>query len=228
MEIIHYGQHEDQFIEVHVPSKVNSPNQWLVLVHGGYWRDKYNLSLSDPLIELLLNKGFKVVNIEYRRGHHPWPIPEEDVKKAIQFFKDSTFFKGEEIILIGHSVGGQLALNNASQAERIIALAPVTDVLYTKEHHLGNEAVKDYFGDAPDSLLKEASPLSRLPLKTKTLMIHGFNDEQVKIETTFKYIEKNNKNNIDLYAYAVFPHMDCIDPEGKHIDVMINWIKKHK
>lgn len=228
MEILLYGQHKDQFSEVHIPSKVNNSSQWLVLVHGGYWREKYNLSLSNPLIELLLDQGFKVVNIEYRRGSHSWPIPEEDVKNAIQNFKDSHFFKDEEIILIGHSVGGQLVLNNASQADRIIALAPVTDVIYTKEHHLGNEATKDYFGDASDSFLEEASPLFRLPLRTKTLIIHGFNDEQVKMETTFKYIEKNSKNTIDLYTYADFPHMDCIDPKSKHIDMMLNWIKKEK
>lgn len=34
MEILLYGQHKDQFSEVHIPSKVNNSSQWLVLVHG--------------------------------------------------------------------------------------------------------------------------------------------------------------------------------------------------
>ncbi|WP_412518641.1 alpha/beta hydrolase family protein [Staphylococcus simulans] len=227
MEVLQYGDHEEQFIDVYASNDKNEKHEdkWLVLVHGGYWRQQYDRSLNDKMIEVLTNKGYNVANVEYRRGEHKWPTPEEDVKKAIQTFRNSEFVgTGESLILIGHSVGGQLVLNNEDEADRIIALAPVTDVPYTKEKELGRKAAEEYFGDVSEDILYAASPLSRLPLNTKTLIIHGFDDTQVEIETTLDYVSKNTDNTIDLYALSSLSHMDDIEPEGRHFDLMLEWI----
>lgn len=227
MEVLQYGDHEEQFIDVYASNDKDGKHgdKWLVLVHGGYWRQQYDRSLNDKMIEVLTNKGYNVANVEYRRGEHKWPTPEEDVKKAIQTFRNSEFVgTGESLILIGHSVGGQLVLNNEDEADRIIALAPVTDVPYTKEKELGRKAAEEYFGDVSEDILYAASPLSRLPLNTKTLIIHGFDDTQVEIETTLDYVSKNTDNTIDLYALSSLSHMDDIEPEGRHFDLMLEWI----
>ncbi|MHD0396601.1 alpha/beta hydrolase family protein [Staphylococcus simulans] len=227
MEVLYYGDHEEQLIDVYVSNDKNGKHadKWLVLVHGGYWRQQFDRSLNDKMIEVFTNKGYNVANIEYRRGEHKWPTPEEDVKKAIQTLRNSEFVgKGEAFILIGHSVGGQLVLNNEDEADRIVALAPVTDVAYTKEKELGRKAAEEYFGDVSEDILYAASPLSRLPLKTKTLIIHGFDDTQVEIETTIDYVSKNTDHTIDLYALSNLAHMDAIEPNGRHFDLMLEWI----
>lgn len=226
MEELYYGDHEEQLIDIYpAPDTIaEHDDKWLVLIHGGYWRQKYDRSLNDKLIEMLTREGYNVANVEYRRGEHAWPIPEEDTKKALQAFKSSRYVDNQEIILIGHSVGGQLVLNNADEADRVIAMAPVTDVPYTKEQGLGRNAVEEYFGDITEAALEAASPMSRLPLKTKTLIIQGFNDSGVKVESTLAYVSQNEENTIDLYAFAHLGHMQCLEPKGRHIDLMLEWI----
>lgn len=227
MKELYYGDHEEQLIDIYeAPDALaEHDDKWLVLIHGGYWRQKYDRSLYDSFVEMLTREGYNVANVEYRRGEHRWPTPEEDVKKALEAFKSSEFVKdNQEIILIGHSVGGQLVLNNADEADRIVALAPVTDVPYTKEHGLGENAVIEYFGDVTDAALEAASPMSRLPLKTKTLIIQGFNDSGVKAASTLAYVSQNDTHNIDLYAFGHLGHMQCLEPKGRHIDLMLEWI----
>ncbi|PTI94023.1 alpha/beta hydrolase family protein [Staphylococcus simulans] len=231
MEVLYYGDHEEQLIDVYASNDKNGKHadKWIVLVHGGYWRQKFDRSLNDKMIEVLTNKGYNVANVEYRRGEHKWPIPEEDVKKAVQTFRNSEFVgEGQSLILIGHSVGGQLVLNNEDEADRIVALSPVTDVPYTKAKELGRNAAEEYFGDVSEDILYAASPISRLPLNTKTLIIHGFDDTQVEIDTTIDYVTKNTENTIDLYAFSSLAHMDNIEPEGRHFDLMLEWVDQEQ
>ncbi|MCP6646252.1 hypothetical protein NL493_29330, partial [Klebsiella pneumoniae] len=76
--------------------------------------------------------------------------------------------------------------------------------------------------------LYAASPISRLPLNTKTLIIHGFDDTQVEIDTTIDYVTKNTENTIDLYAFSSLAHMDNIEPEGRHFDLMLEWVDQEQ
>ncbi|UDV06558.1 S9 family peptidase [Staphylococcus pseudintermedius] len=65
-------------------------------------------------------------------------------RAAIQHFKTSTY-QPRQLVGIGHSVGGQLVLLNAKLFDQIVALAPVTDVLYTLHQHLGQDAADRIF-----------------------------------------------------------------------------------
>ncbi|MCG3401675.1 alpha/beta hydrolase [Staphylococcus massiliensis] len=227
MEQIKYGEHEDQHIDIYHNEDQEKPNTWLILIHGGYWRQKFSKSMLDTFLNALLHEGYSVVNVEYRRGTFEWPAPIEDVTSAIQAFKDSDFYHDETLISIGHSVGGQLALLASNEVDRTIALAPVTDVPYTKEHDLGDGAAEAYFKDAGDDVLKEASPIHQTPVQSETLIIHGFDDEKVHMATTLTYASKNLKdqNNITLYGYKLLPHLECINPESFHMKDMLDWIQ---
>lgn len=226
VEQLQYGSHSDQHIDVY-PHESNKSDHWIVLVHGGYWRSRFDKQIMNPYIDALVNEGYSVVNVEYRRGpENAWPIPNEDVASAIETFKNSDY-RPKQLIGIGHSVGGQLVLLNHHLFDHIVALAPVTDVLYTLHHHLGQDAAAEYFKDASTHVLKDASPLMQTPVEPDTLIIHGYNDTSVHIDTTLSYVQENYKHDmfITLYALPYLDHLDCINPEAVHHEMLLNWLK---
>ncbi len=225
VEQIEYGTHEDQHYDVYENQQAQF-NAWIVLIHGGYWRQKYSKSMMDPYIDFFIDSGYSVVNIEYRRGsEHPWPCPTEDVAQAVSHFKDSNYAP-TQVIGIGHSVGGQLALLQADLFNQIVALAPVTDILYTLHQHLGQDAVAEYFNTSATHTLREASPLTQTPIDVETLIIHGFNDTSVHIDTTLSYVQENYKygHYMTLYALPYLDHLDCINPTATHQNMLLEWL----
>lgn len=78
---ISYGAHEDQHYDVY-DNEQKTSQAWIVLIHGGYWRQKYSKAMMDLMIDTLIEAGYAVVNVEYRRGTaHPWPIPRSPMYK---------------------------------------------------------------------------------------------------------------------------------------------------
>src|SRR6476620_1780926 len=62
-----------------------SPRGVVVVVHGGFWRHAYDLSLGRPLAADLAATGLAAWNIEYRRvgGGGGWPTTFDDVAAAV-------------------------------------------------------------------------------------------------------------------------------------------------
>ena len=59
-----YGERRDQFGELTRPQEAGAPWPVAVLIHGGYWRSKYDLRLEDPLVPDLAGRGWAVWNLE--------------------------------------------------------------------------------------------------------------------------------------------------------------------
>lgn len=227
MKKINYSADADCFIQIAEPETITQ-NKLLVLIHGGYWRQEKALDTITGMQELFVSLGYLVCNVEYRRGvKNPWPIPLMDVKSAIRKIKER--YPTYEIVLIGHSVGGQLALLNADEVHQIVALAPVTDLIYTNEHQLGDDAVLEYFGSAADTNeLLAASPYHHLPLTVeKCLIIHGSDDVRVAVETTLDYVKKNllARKNIELLVLPKMAHQTIIEPDQEHFAYIEKWLK---
>lgn len=95
----------------------------VVLIHGGYWRERYRLDLMHPMAADLQARGYAVWNVEYRPmdvAGGGWPGTFEDIAVAVDSVADldSEAIDPGRIGLIGHSAGGQLALWVAGLAER--------------------------------------------------------------------------------------------------------------
>ncbi|EOC9198926.1 alpha/beta fold hydrolase [Staphylococcus pseudintermedius] len=222
---ISYGAHEDQHYDVY-DNEQKTSQAWIVLIHGGYWRQKYSKAMMDLMIDTLIEAGYAVVNVEYRRGTaHPWPIPSDDVAAAIQHFKTYTY-QPRQLVGIGHSVGGQLVLLNAKLFDQIVALAPVTDVLYTLHQHLGQDAAAEYFDSSSTHTMRAASLLMQAPIDVDTLIVHGFNDTSVHMDTTLSYVQENYKHGqyLTLYALPYLDHLDCINPGATHLNMLLEWL----
>src|SRR3712207_83752 len=98
-----YGPHPEQVADLYPGERV------VVLIHGGFWRERWRRDLMAPLAEDLQVRGLGAFNVEYRRLDCGGGLPEtvDDVRAAIEHLRG---LGHEPIGAIGHSAGGHLAL----------------------------------------------------------------------------------------------------------------------
>lgn len=231
-ETLSYGTDESQNLALSWPADVASPRGIVALIHGGYWRSNLHASLMEPLAASLLENGWAVANIEYRRGASgPWPAPLEDCRQAlsvVQAVGRERRIQGP-VITVGHSVGGQLAILTANLADAVVALAPVTDAERTYAEALGENAAHEYFGTSPaetPGIYRQASAVRQLPIRTPTLLIHGANDSRVPIGHSLDYTRAAQAagSPVFLREYEELGHLEDIDPLAPHWPDVLTWI----
>ena len=115
-----YGPNEHQFVRIHRPSPTGTSKDFIVfaIIHGGYFKAKYGIDNSgvNSLVPMLLERGYSVAMIEYRRIGHPgggWPGSNIDIVHALnKVYEEMAKFNHPEItiVVVGHSAGGTLAL----------------------------------------------------------------------------------------------------------------------
>jgi dipeptidyl aminopeptidase/acylaminoacyl peptidase len=107
--VIHrYGSDPAQFGELWVPDGPAAGT--VVVIHGGFWRARYDLSLGRPLAADLVARGYAAWNLEYRRvlGGGGWPGTFEDVAAGIDLLATLPV-DTSRVVAVGHSAGGHLA-----------------------------------------------------------------------------------------------------------------------
>ena len=81
-----YGAGRSRFGELHLPERVG-PHPVAVLLHGGFWRRRFDRTLMDGLCRDLTASGWAAWNLEYRRlgflAGGGWPATFEDVAAGI-------------------------------------------------------------------------------------------------------------------------------------------------
>ncbi|MGO2053058.1 hypothetical protein CIK76_15945 [Glutamicibacter sp. BW80] len=229
-QVLSYGGHPDQRITLVHPQDQSSRGT-AVLVHGGYWRQRITAAVMQPMLEDLLQAGWSVANVEYRRGpEHAWPMPSSDVAAAIRLVRSTLRDQGREqhVVLVGHSVGGQLALLNADLADSVVGLAPVTDAAKVFEEDLGDSAAIEYFRKSPveiPGIYRQASPCAQPAPVVPVLLVHGRDDDRVPLEHTEQYIR--SLGEIAQYTTMIHPRLDhfgIIAPEQHHWDAVRDWM----
>lgn len=113
---IPYGPAYLQFGELYLPdTSTRQPLLTIILIHGGYWRARYDLTLMNRLGEDLARRGYAAWNIEYRRvgdNGGGWPGTFLDVARAADYVKvlaPKYNLDAQRVVPIGHSAGGHLA-----------------------------------------------------------------------------------------------------------------------
>jgi acetyl esterase/lipase len=118
---ISYGKDSLQFgdlwIPVSLPARTHAGGlaPVIVMIHGGWWQNTYDLAYCGFLCNALKTMGIAVWSIEYRRVGDPgggWPGTMQDTAAGFDFL--TTLAKSYPIDLhrvaaAGHSAGGQLA-----------------------------------------------------------------------------------------------------------------------
>ncbi|ASU83628.1 alpha/beta hydrolase [Nocardiopsis gilva YIM 90087] len=221
-----YGTHPSQVIHVRQPdTDADAPFPVAVLLHGGWWRDRYDARLMEPLAADLAEAGWLVWNIEYRRTGDDgggWPRTLDDVRTALDLLKVRLADGAEpgdpsRVVAFGHSAGGHLSLMAAlgSPLTIVVGLAPVTDLRTSLHAGLGEGAVSAFLGPDPaDELVEDSSPLRRIPIGTVQLIVHGKRDDRVPVEQSRAYVKAARAagDRVDYIELLDADHFDVIDP----------------
>jgi acetyl esterase/lipase len=241
LQTIAYGPSEHQVGDLYLPNAGYAPV--ICLLHGGFWRMPYGRDHIEPIGRDLVDRGFAIWNLEYRRMGVPgggWPGTLQDVAEGIGHLAaladDTDAMDLNRVTVVGHSAGGHLALWSAKHAqERVkiaaaVGLAAVSDLRLAHQLHCGNGAVEALLGGSPeDQPLRydTASPAELLPLGVKQLLIHGTYDEDVPVEISRRYARAAGAagDEVCFIELADASHMDFVDPESEAHTVLCRWLK---
>ena len=217
-ERIAYDDDASQFFDLY---RAKNAKGAAVMIHGGFWRAKYDLSHASHLCAALAKEGLNVANVEYRRVGNGggWAMSFDDVRAAIAAAAEPLGF---EPVVIGHSAGGHLALRfaeNAAGIKGVVALAPVADLCLAYDLHLSNDAVVEFIGATPQEKphAYAAADPAHHPSRLPRILIHGVGDDVVPISLSkaFLMARGGDSGKVELVALDGASHMDVIDPTSR-------------
>lgn len=218
--VVRYGEHPDHVANLHLPAGA-PPFPVVVLLHGGFWRARWDRTLLTPLALDLARRGYAAWNVEFRRVGQDgggWPGTLQDVQAALAALASVPELGAGSVALVGHSSGGHLALLAACgrpDVSTVFALGAITDIERARE--LDPDAVDEFLGEAAERVpdrLAAASPVSRLPLGVRQVLVHGKGDPTVPVAMSVAYAEAARQagDEIELVLVAGADHFDVVDP----------------
>ncbi|RPI06046.1 MAG: alpha/beta fold hydrolase [Ignavibacteriae bacterium] len=245
-----YGPLIDQTADLYLPSRPKPPV--VCLLHGGFWRMPYGRDQMNAVARDLVERGYAVWNLEYRRLGSPacgWPDIGTDVTNGIEHLthvaEQGIDLDLNRVALIGHSAGGQLALWCAAQRQggrtllgiprfqikAVVGEAPVADLKRAYEKGIGKSAVAELMGATPDDdpeLYHSASPIELLPLGIPQLIIQDIADSVVPIEIARAYTTTALAagDQVDLIELTGAGHMVFIDPASSAHHTVCDWLDR--
>ncbi len=214
-----YGDDPNQFGELYLPD--GDPRGVVVVIHGGFWLDAYDLDLGRPLATSLAGAGWAAWNLEYRRVGSGGgdPATFDDVAAGLDKLRDLDL-DTSTVVTLGHSAGGHLATWAASRTRdprwaggvdvtHVVSQAGVLDLRAADAQGLGGGAVRTFLGDgAIDPAL---DPIQQVPLDVPVWCVHGDRDSNVPISQSEAYVDA---------ATAAGATAELLEVEGDHFVVI--------
>lgn len=199
-ERLAYGRDPSQFAELHRPT--GESRGVVVVIHGGFWLDAFDLTLGTPLALDLAGLGWTALNIEYRRVGNGGGVPAtlDDVAAAIDLLADARDLDLDTVVTLGHSAGGHLAAWAAARGRfdawqpvrvpvtHVVAQAGVLDLRSGYQDQLGNGAVEAFLGHPPTDVDDAVDPFRQIPLDQPMWCVHGVDDPIVPLSQSQGYV----------------------------------------
>ncbi len=195
--VVSYGPERDQIGDLRLPADGDGPFPVAVLLHGGYWRERWERDTIEPLAIALARRGFASWNLEYRRVGPfggGWPNTCADVAAGLDALVDLAVdypLDLDRVAYIGHATGGHLALwavrrlgvNTIARVRPslVVSLAGLADLEECARRGLGDtgDAAAELLGGEPEECptrYAAASPIRALPLGVRQLVVQGRRD----------------------------------------------------
>lgn len=232
---VEYGDGPEQFGDLWLPTDGSGarPTPVVVLIHGGFWYNQYGLDLMEALAADLVERGVAVWNIEYRRIGDPgggWPGTLTDVADAVDeldALADTYHLDVSDVVVVGHSAGGQLAFWLAGRGELdasapgadpvvepavVIGLGPVSDLANAERDGVGAGAVGELLGGEPDEVPERydvATPV--IAEGVRAVVVRGGDDTIVPAA----YTVPDGGGDIEVVDIDGDDHFDLIDPASE-------------
>lgn len=224
--VVRYGSHPDQVANLHLPASEGGPFPCVILIHGGFWRERWDRTLMTPMAIDLARQGYAALNVEYRRVGQDgggWPGTFDDIAAAADALADIAEIDPARLAAVGHSAGGHLALWLGARADGRVRLrgavsqAGVVDLVQAHADDLGAGAVADLIGGSPADFPERyahASPAARVPLGISQLLVHGADDDIVPPAQSRAYAARAQAagDDVELVELAGADHFDVVDP----------------
>ncbi|GAA4623419.1 alpha/beta hydrolase [Actinoallomurus vinaceus] len=235
-----YGRLPDQVADLRFPRDGAARAPLVIIVHGGFWRSRFDRAHTGPMADDLASRGFATAAIEYRRVGQDgggWPGTFDDVARAVDtvpaLAAEAVPGGIGDVVLLGHSAGGHLALWAASRARLpasapwhlakppavrgVVALAPVAALAVASELGLSNGAADELLGGPAAGLPERtalADPSALLPSSIPSVLVHGSADEAVPVEQSRAYASAARAAGDDctLDELPGVGHFAVIDP----------------
>lgn len=210
-EVERYGDHSLAVGEWFVPAG-DEPTATVVLVHGGFWREKFDRHLEDDLAADLASHGYLCWNIDYRSAALPWPATFIDVAAGYDFVfsgKLADRVDRTRLAVVGHSAGGHLVAWLASRRNLppnapgyrtdmalptlCIPQAGVVALTMAARENVGHGAPQSLMDGEPEQhpdRYRWADPIELLPTGVRTVLLHDRRDDTVPISQSERYVEK--------------------------------------
>jgi acetyl esterase/lipase len=243
-----YGDHSSQVADLFLPEGEGALPV-CVVVHGGYWRQRYDRSLMEDLCIDLAAHGLAAWNLEYRRvgGGGGWPQTFIDVATGVDALAEvEARLDLARVVAVGHSAGGHLALWAAARPTlasgapgsqphvRIVAVvsqAGVADLRLAAELAPSAEPTRALLGDPERNAdaYGHASPRERLPLGVPQLVLHGDRDDTVSRRIAESYAEAAVAagDPCELVVLRDTGHFEHIDSRSDAWRVARDWLARY-
>lgn len=237
-----YGPEPEHVVDVRLPAgpDVRRRSPAVVVVHGGFWTAAWDRAHAGPLSEGLVQAGYVVATVEYRRVGQPgggWPGTFDDTARVTDALPTLLAPHADigSIVLVGHSAGAHLALWAAARhrlpagsrwhraaplpIRGVVSLAGVTDLVEAARLGLGDGAAVALVGGG---LRRQAdryastSPVALVPLGTCVTLVHGDADPHVPVELSRRYrdLAVSAGDEVALIELPGVGHFELIDPRS--------------
>jgi acetyl esterase/lipase len=252
-----YGPHPVQVAHLALPpceARAQAPAPVVIMIHGGFWRARYDAGLQHDVAAVLTSRGVAVWNVDYRAvGAGPsagggWPVTYTDVALAVGALVPVAAqheLDARRMAVVGHSAGGALALWVAGRHRlsagspgagpllrpaAVVGQAAVCDLVAGARRSLGAGAVRDLMGAGPDDAPADyavASPAALLPLGVPVLLVSGADDDVVPSEQSraFAATALTLGDDVTLEVIPGEAHVEHLDPRSTCWAVTRSWLE---
>ena len=182
----------------------------IALVHGGPW--SRDLIQWDPEVQLLANRGFAVLQINFRgssglgiehleAGYREWGQKiQDDITDGMRWSIEQGFVDADSIGIMGSSFGGYASLVGLVKTPELfragVAYAPVTDI----ERMISDDEWYEWGADwhrkmvggerGDEARLRGNSPLRRAAeIRAPVLLGHGVDDQRIHVRQSRQMAE---------------------------------------